>query len=191
MNAKKVSVSAILLFLFAGFLFSQDLVEVAKREKERRAKLKGLKSTVVTNEILKKRKIEPGISFKHVQPPQVEIIDISDLPKRRSLDSIPSQAPWLEFSSSFIDIKSFEQRWQEAKEQVALLTLQMNALQQKYYSMYDMTPRSHIQQQISDTYLRLQKAQMDAEQAKKDLDEVQKKNQKKRLPKINEGNLKP
>jgi len=54
----------------------------------------------------------------------------------------------------------------------------MNALQQEYYSMDDMTPRSHIQQQTSDTYLKLQKAQKDKEQAKKDLDEARKKNKK-------------
>jgi aspartate oxidase len=61
---------------------------------------------------------------------------------------------------------------------VALLTLKMNALWQEFYSMDDMTPRDHIQRQISETYLKLQKAQIDAEQAKKEMEEAHRKSRK-------------
>ncbi|UCE39967.1 MAG: hypothetical protein JSV17_10825 [Candidatus Aminicenantes bacterium] len=178
MSTKKVTFSAIFLLLFACFLSSQSLVEVAKKEKERRAKRKGKKSIVVTNKTLHKKKIEPALSYKSIKYPHEEILSISDLPEKRSLDNIPSRVSLVKSSSLFADIKVLEDRWIEAKEKVALYTLKMNALQQEYYSMDDMTPRSLIQQQISDTYLKFQNAQKDVNHAKKDLDEAQKKNKK-------------
>jgi hypothetical protein len=175
MSLRKFSVLTILLIGCACFLSSQSLVEAAKQEKERRAKLKGIKSVVVTNETLQKRKIEPALSYKPIKSPYEEVDAESDVPEGRSLDAILPQEPAEKRTASFIDIKTLEDRWQEAQEYVALLTLKLNSLQQEYYSMDDMTPRSHIQQQISDTYLKLQKAQKDLEQAKKDLDEAREK----------------
>jgi hypothetical protein len=175
MSIKKVAVSTILPLLCVCYLSPQSLVEAAKRERERRANLKGKKSIVVTNETLQKRKVGPAISFKPIKSPDEEILSVSNVPNRRFLDNILSQVPSEKHPSPFTDFKSFEDRWQEAEEHVALLILKMNALQQEYYSMNNMTTRSHIQQQISDTYLELQKAQRDAEQAKKNLDEARKK----------------
>jgi hypothetical protein len=175
MGIKKIAVSTILPLLCLCYLSSQSLVEVAKRERERRAKLKGKKSIVITNETLKKRKVEPAISYKPIKSPYEELLSVSNVPKRRSTDNILSQVTSEKHPSPFTDFKSLEDRWQEAKEYVALLILKMNALQQKYYSMNNMTTRGHIQQQISNTYLKLQKAQRDAEQAKKNLDEARKK----------------
>ncbi len=68
-----------------------------------------------------------------------------------------------------------EDRLLKAKEEVALYTLKMNVLRQEYFSMDNMTSRSHIQQQISDTYLKLQKALRHVDLAKQDLDEARKK----------------
>ena len=179
MSAKKTSVSAIFLLFFASFLNSQSLVDVAKKEKERRAKWKGKKSIVVTNDTLQKKKIEPALSYKSVASPHVETLSRSELPDKRALDKIPDQVPAIKQSSRFDDVKALEDRWREAKEIVALTILKMNALQQEYHSMDDMTPRSLIQQKIADTYLKLQKAQKDAEKAKQAWDEARKKNKKK------------
>ncbi len=189
MSIKKIAVSTIILFLCSCFLASQSLVEVAKQEKERRAKLKGKKIPVVTNETLQKKKLEPAISYKPIKSPYEEILSISEVPKGRLFDNIKSRAPSEKYSSSFTDIKSLEDRWQKAKESVALLTLKLKTLQHEYFSMGDMTPRSHIQQQISDTYLKLQKTQKDVEKAKKDLDKARKK-QKNESAKIDKRNLK-
>jgi hypothetical protein len=169
---KKGMISIFVLFLGVCFLSSQSLVEVAKKEKERRAKLKAKKIVVVTNEVLEKRKLEPSISIKYLEPPSSEISAVTEMPERRSLDQVPLQALSDKNQTAFIDLKSLEAKWNEAQEQVALLTLQLNALWHKYYSMNGMTPRDLIQQQISETYLRLQKAQSDADQAKKDLEKA-------------------
>lgn len=172
MVRKKGLVSSFVLFLCVCFLSSQSLVEVAKKEKERRAKLKGKKSIVVTNEVLEKKKRESSLSIRPLDPLLSEVSTVSEIPERRPLDHIPPQALSDKEQTSFFDLESLEAIWNEAQEQVALLTLQLNALWHKYYNMNDMTPRDLIQQQISETYLRLQKARQDAEQAKKDLEEA-------------------
>ncbi len=173
------TVIPILLSLSLAFLLSaQSLVDVAKKEKERRAKLKGKKSIVITNSILKKKKIEPAISVRILESPTKEIPSVSQIPDKRSLYNVPNQAPSEKDQISFYDVKDLEKKWEEANEYVALLTLKMNALWQEFYSMDDMTPRDHIQRQISETYLKLQKAQIDAEQAKKDMEEAHRKSRK-------------
>jgi len=176
---KKGAILIFVLLLCVFFLSSQSLVEVAKKEKERRAKLKGKKSIVVTNEVLEKSKIEPSISIRSTDPPTSEISAVSEIPERRSLDHILPQVPSEKDQTAFFDLESLEAKWNEAQEQVALLTLQLNALWHKYYNMNDMTPRDLIRQQISETYLRLQKAQWDADQAKKDLEDAHRKKRKK------------
>lgn len=179
MSARRTATSILLLITCTLLLSAQSLVDVAKKEKERRAKLKGKKSIVVTNSILKKKKIEPAISVQALGPPIKEIPSVSRIPNRRSLDNVSNQAPSEKDQASFYDVKNLENKWEEANEYVALLTLKMNALWQEFYSMDDMTPRDHIQRQISETYLKLQKAQNDAEQAKKELEESRRKSRKK------------
>jgi hypothetical protein len=179
MSVKKTATSILLLLTCTLLLSAQSLVDVAKKEKERRAKLKGKKSIVVTNSILKKKKIEPAISVQILESPIKEIPSVSRIPNKRSLDNVSNQAPSEKDQTSFYDVKNLESKWEKANEYVALLTLKMNALWQEYYSLDDMTPRDHIQRQISETYLKLQKAQEDAEQAKKELEEARRKSRKK------------
>ncbi len=175
----KRTITSILLLLFCTFLLSsQSLVDVAKKEKERRAKLKDKKSIVITNDVLKKKKIEPAISVQAQESPIKEIPVVSRMPSNRSLDNISPQASADKDQTSFYDVKNLEEKWEKANEYVALLTLKMNALWQEFYSMDDMIPRDHIQRQISETYLRLQKAQEDASQAKKELEEARQKGKK-------------
>ena len=178
MNVRRPVTSIFLLLTCTFLLSAQSLVDVAKKEKERRAKLKGKKSILVTNSILKKKKIEPAISVQILESPIQEIPSVSQIPNKRSLDNVSNQAPSEKDQTSFFDIKDLESKWEEANEYVALLTLKMNALWQEFYSMDDMTPRDHIQRQISETYLKLQKAQIDAEQAKKEMDEAHRKSKK-------------
>lgn len=178
MSVTRRATSILLLLTCTSFLSAQSLVEVAKKEKERRAKLKGKKSIVITNSILEKKKIEPAISVQISESPIKEIPSVSQIPNKRTLDNVSNQASAEKDQASFYDVKSLEKKWEEANEYVALLTLKMNALWQEFYSMDDMTPRDHIQRQISETYLKLQKAQSDAEQARKEMDEAHRKSKK-------------
>ncbi len=177
---KEGAILIVVLLLCVSLLSPQSLVEVAKKEKERREKLKGKKSIVVTNEILEKRKNEPSISIRSLDPPTSEISTVAEIPEGRSLGHILPQASSYKDQTSFFDLESLEAKWTEAQEQVALLTLQLNALWHKYNNMNAMTPRDLIQKQISETYLRLQKAQQDADQAKRDL-ELARRNKRKNL----------
>lgn len=58
---------SVLLFLMAGVIFSQDLVNLAKKERERRAQLDTTSSRVVTHRSLLKLKAQPAIEI----PPQI------------------------------------------------------------------------------------------------------------------------
>jgi hypothetical protein len=179
MSGKKIK-TWILLSLACTFLLSaQSLVDIAKKEKERREKLKGKESIVITNSILKNKKMEPAIVVQPMESPIKEIASVSRVPHKRSLDNISNQALSEKDQTSFYDVENLERKWEKANEYVALLTLKMNALWQEFYSLDDMTPRDLIQRQISETYLILQKAQKDAEAAEKELEEARRKSRKK------------
>ena len=72
MRFKKISVLFLALFFSASFLSSQSLVEIAKKEKERRESLKEKKVMVVTNQDLRKVKKKTALSVILTQPPEKE-----------------------------------------------------------------------------------------------------------------------
>ncbi len=155
MSIKKIIIITFFPVLFASLLFSQSLVELAKKEKERRAKLKGKKAIVVTNADLKKLRRGPAVS----------IIE-SAYEERESLfypiEKIKEE--------DFEDQVRLETEWKRANELVDLLTLRMNELQQTFFSFENLYDRGEMQREIAETYLKLQKARQDAEKAKKELD---------------------
>lgn len=57
-------------FLLVSFLQSQSLVDIAKKEKERRESLKGRKAIVVTNEDIANIKKTPAIQLR--EPEKLE-----------------------------------------------------------------------------------------------------------------------
>lgn len=152
---KKIITVIFSFLLFASFLFSQSLVELAEKEKERRLKLKGKKAIVVTNADLKKLRRGPAVS----------IIE-SAYEERESLfypfEKIKEE--------DFEDQARLETEWKRANELVDLLTLRMNELQQTFFSFENLYDRGEMQREIAETYLKLQKARQDAEKAKKELD---------------------
>lgn len=64
MSLKRVIAVLSLPLFLSSFLLSQSVVELAKKEKERREKLKGKKTIVVTNYDLKKVKKRPAVSTR-------------------------------------------------------------------------------------------------------------------------------
>ncbi|MFA9453811.1 MAG: hypothetical protein ACERK6_07825 [Candidatus Aminicenantaceae bacterium] len=68
MSAKQIVSMISAVGLLTGFLYSQDLVELAKKEKERRAKAKDKKTVVITNADLKKKQVQPGIVVRRTAP---------------------------------------------------------------------------------------------------------------------------
>ena len=170
---KKALICCFSFFLFISLLFSQDLVEIAKKEKERRAKLKGKKAIVITNHNLYKYRGREAISIKTSGFVPRSIPKISPSPSRKSYQSkeIPPSSE-LDKQEMFWRGKreEYEQRWKKAKEYVDLLTLKMNGLWQEFYSLDDMTSRDKIQREISETYQKLLKAKEEEAKAKKELE---------------------
>ncbi|MQY61652.1 hypothetical protein GH153_07455, partial [bacterium] len=60
---KKIITITFFLMLLVNFLCSQSVVELAKKEKERRAKLKGKTAVVVTNNDLRNLRRGPALSI--------------------------------------------------------------------------------------------------------------------------------
>jgi hypothetical protein len=186
---KKILGAVFILWVSSCLLFSQSLVEVAKKEKERRAKLKGKSGKVVTNEDLKKVKKKP------------KVVTNEDLKKgqRQPSVSVPSQQesrekkpektekPAIKTSITEQDppeptgeddtqhLKDLELKHEKTKAQVEMLMNKMNGLFIKYYSPATTTPKQMIESEISRTALQLQKARDEEKRAKKELEDYKSK----------------
>jgi hypothetical protein len=189
---KKILGTVFMLLVFFSLLLSQSLVEVAKKEKERRARLKGKSGKivtnddlnrikkqpkVVTNEDLKKGQRQPGVS---VPSQQASKDDTSENAKKSENKLTPTRSDSSEQSEpdTTPHLVSLEIKYEKAKEQVERLTTKMNGLFMKYYSPDNTTPKTMIQSEISRTGLQLQKARDDEEKAKKELDDLKLKSKK-------------
>lgn len=193
--AKKIAAAFFLLLLGVSFLSAQSLAEASKKEKARRAALKG-KQTVVTNEDLGKTKKKaamtetvpekPAEEFEGTVPPEGEQAPAEEAAPGEptpgeappaAVDTPPEAAPPAAEAEPSLSMEEFNRRkaeledaWNKLQEMVDLLTMKMNGLWQEFYSLDDMTARDKIQQQISETYEKLLKTQQDATKAREELD---------------------
>jgi hypothetical protein len=181
MSFKKIIVGISLPLFLTSILSSQSLVELAKKEKERRAKLKAQSKTVVTNADLSNIKRGPALTTSR----EAEPIEGSSTEGSTSEASTQNRAEPSAAKSRTADAKSadktqpqesstdeLEKKWRSAREQVGLLTTRMNGLWQEFYSMDDMSSREKIQRDISETSLRLQKAKEEEARARKEYQEA-------------------
>ena len=177
MSFKKIIVGISLPLFLTSVLSSQSLVDLAKKEKERREKLKGQKKIVVTNADLSNIKRGPALTTRR-QPSSTEAgartggssdlsgMDTAEPSGSRSRTPGATGAGRAEPEQN--EAAELEQKWKSTREQVGLLTTRMNGLWQEFYSMDDMSSRENIQRQISETSLRLQKAKEDEARARKE-----------------------
>jgi len=172
---KIVVLSAVLLLGLSHGLWGQSLVELARKEKERRESLKGQVGAVVTNEDLAKVTKTPAIEMTGVpaipetvreEGAAAEGAAEAQTSVRRIIPRVAPPSPVITGEGASSDSASssgdLKERLREAEEMVELLTLKMNALWQKFYNMDDMTTQDLVQQEIADTYEKLVKAQEDA-----------------------------
>jgi len=152
---KKLITITFSLMLFVNFLCSQSLVELAKKEKERRASLKGKTAVVVTNADLRNLKkqeavsiIEPAFDEESLSLP-IEEIEPEDTEEQKRLEA----------------------NWNRENERASLLTLRMNELQQRFFSFENLYDRAEMQREIAETFQKLQEAKQNAETAKRELDQ--------------------
>jgi hypothetical protein len=181
MGLKRIAAAAIMLIICAAFLSPQSLVEAAKKEKERRAKIKNKSTKVVTNADLRKGNKTPSVDVASDQ------VIKKDNTKPESTVSPEAKLKKPQAKKDTVEDKSanlarLEQNYEKAKERVELLLMKMNGLWQKYNNPGDMTPKTRVQSEIAQTYLLLQKAQKDAEKAKKERDAVMSKQDNSQSP---------
>lgn len=166
MGMKKSIVIIFLPLISASFLFSQSLVEIAEKEKERRESLKEKSTRIVTNADLAQRKRAPALTVIRAYIPATESTAAPRIPESRTLER---KIPGIDRESQ-PPLEELEDKSRKADEYVELLTLKINGLWQKFYSFEDWTLRDDIQREMAETFEKLQKAEQDAEKAKRELE---------------------
>jgi len=193
MSKTKLLAAFFLPLLLTSFLQSQSLVELAKKEKERRAAIKGKATTITTEDLAKVKKRpavestsqelpaeeQPAKAGAEPQPgaaaaPEGELA--AEAPAGAEAEKPAEETPPADDPDAAgrnLDKRQNElaEAAQEKAELVDLLTLKMNALYQQFQSIDNMKSRETIQLQISDTYDKLLKAETESAKAKKDLED--------------------
>ncbi len=152
---KKIIIIILSLMLFVNFLCSQSVVELAKKEKERRAQLQGKKAVIVTNNDLKNLRIGPAVS-------------VIKLAFNENSLSLPIEEIEQENTE---EQARLETNLNKANERASLLTLRVNELQQRFFSFENQYDRAEMQREIVQTFQKLQEAKQNAETANRELDQ--------------------
>ncbi len=178
MKLKKIIIGISLPLFFSSILLSQSIVEVARKERERRARLKGLKAVVVTNADLGKVRKRVALDTSNIVIPAS-----ATAPPGRSIDvdtaePAPSQpgqrSPNIDTQEpGQSSAEQAEADYYKAREYTQLLTVKLRGLWQDYYNMDDMTDRNLIQKQIAETSLQIEQAQKDEAIAKQMMEDAQ------------------
>ena len=170
MNIRKILIILLSIIFSTSLLFSQSLVEVAKKEKERRARLKGKTTKVITNDDLKKGKKKTALTVMNSQFPKKSPIQEEksklkvSTEKEASLTAIPDDEKLFREKKAALEVKL-----KKANELASLLFLKVNSLWQELNSMDDMTSRDSILKEMEETQRNLETAQKEEATAKEEL----------------------
>jgi hypothetical protein len=202
MGKKKFLVSLFLPLLLASFLQSQSLADLAKKEKERRAALKGKGATVTTSADLTKVKRRPAVEASgqeqiaretaaqagqagaKAQQGAAGAEEAKAGAEKPAEQTPPGETPAMsekEFQAKQAELVEASKQKQEMFD---LLTLKLNSLYQEFYGLDNMKSREILQVQISDTYDKLLKAEAEANKANKTLDDFIAKTKRENVPDI-------
>ena len=207
--------------LLVSFLQSQSLAELAKKEKARRAALKGRTATVITTADVAKVKKRPAVESTNqekaveetaeaiqaaeaaqgaeiqgqaqegVTPPttaeqgqaaEAQAVKPAEAPK--PAETPPAEAPALSDKDYRAKQTELAKAVDDKQEMIDLLTLKMNSLYQEFYTLDNVKSRELLQAQISDTYDKILKAEIEAKQAVKDLQDFLARTKKDQTPGI-------
>ena len=186
MKFNKIKVGIPLFLILSSLIFSQSLAEVAKKEKERREKLKGKKTVIITNSDLVKVKRRSAMTTDRAAAPISPATppdkssgidtaeptgDSSITPQAKNIDRQEQARP---------SVEEFEANYFKAREYTQLLTIKLRGLWQEFYSMDDMTDRGTIQKQIAETSQQIQEAQEAELIAKKEMEQARTRVRRKR-----------
>ncbi len=205
MSMRKILASLVLPLLLASFIQSQSLAELAKKEKERRAALKGTTTTVTSADIAKVKK-RPAVEAAEAQAAAGEEARAGEAAPPAGLEEAPpvegqaaaaaavpakpaeAAPPEDEAAKTAAELqkrqKELADKAQEKIEMVELLNLKLNALYQEFQGLDNIKSREMIQLQISDAYDKLLKAEAESAQAQKELEGFLAEAAKKKAPPI-------
>jgi hypothetical protein len=185
MKLKKIIIGISLPLFLSSILFSQSITEVARKERERRARLKALKLVVVTNADLGKVRKRPAMDTSGIVVPQRAPTPPG---KSSEMDKAEPSAGGAARQDPNIDrqepgqssVEQAEADYYKAKEYTQLLTVKLKGLWLDYYNMDDTTDRNLIQKQIAETSLQIERAQRDEAVAKKAMEDAQRRVRRKK-----------
>jgi phosphohistidine swiveling domain-containing protein len=200
MRMTKLLAALVLPLFLASFLQSQSLAELAKKEKERRAAMKG-KGTVITSADIAKVKKRPavesipetaaageeGLAGEAAVVTQQEGVPPAagaQAAEAAATETPPDDQADLAAKDTQKKLTELTDLAKEKSELVELLNLKMNALYQEFYGLENLKSRELLQIQISDTYDKLLKAETESAKAQKDLEDFMAQAKKDSLPKI-------
>jgi hypothetical protein len=212
MGKKKLLISLLLPLLLASFLQSQSLAELAKKEKERRAALKGKEATVTTSADLAKVKRRPAVESAGqeltakeaaAQAGQADVKaqrgtappaagqqaaagaeEAKAAAEKPAEEKTPGEAPAMSEKEFQAKQAELVEASKQKQEMFDLLTLKLNTLYQEFYGLDNMKSREILQIQISDTYDKLLKAEAEANKANRALDDFVAKTKRENVPDI-------
>jgi hypothetical protein len=190
---KKTAIGILLCVCLANLAGAQSVAELARRQKARRAALKGKPAAVVTNKELAKVKRTPALVIQtpvELTAENVEAATVAETPPGTegvepaagtpaaatppAAESAPPAAP--AEAGALTESQYTERRdalnaaANRAQEYADLLQLRLGQLWQQYYNLDDMAPKDAIKAQISEVYTKMQLAQEDALKAKAELE---------------------
>ncbi|MBE3126251.1 MAG: hypothetical protein IMZ57_11430 [Acidobacteria bacterium] len=198
MGKKKILVYLFLPLLLASFLHSQSLADLAKKEKVRRAALKGKGAAVTTSADLAKVKRKPAVESAvqeqtaeeaAAQVGQGETPPAAGQPaaavaEKLAAETPPGETPAMSEKEFLAKQAELGEASKQKQEMVELLALKLNSLYQEFYGLDNMKSREILQIQISDTYDKLLKSETDAKKAAKDLEDFSANTKRENIPDI-------
>ncbi|MBE3130059.1 MAG: hypothetical protein IMZ54_04975 [Acidobacteria bacterium] len=198
MGKKKILVYLFLPLLLASFLHSQSLADLAKKEKVRRAALKGKGAAVTTSADLAKVKRKPAVeSAGQEQTAEEAVAQVGQgetppaagqpaaaVAEKLAAETPPGETPAMSEKEFLAKQAELGEASKQKQEMVELLALKLNSLYQEFYGLDNMKSREILQSQISDTYDKLLKAEVEANKANKDLEDFSANTKRENIPDI-------
>lgn len=196
---KKMTVGVLLCLFLAGLAGAQSVADLARKEKARRAALKG-KAAVITNKDLAKVKRTPALVVEaplEITAENIEAATAAETPSEAgspaaeagtapeagaqaaatappAAEATPPAAP---AEGGALTEREYAERRDalaaaaaRAQEYADLLQLRLGQLWAQYYNLDDMAPKDAVQIQISETYTKMEKAQAEARKAQAELE---------------------
>ncbi|MCJ7582712.1 MAG: hypothetical protein MUP98_19520, partial [Candidatus Aminicenantes bacterium] len=163
MFIKKLFLSFLILICLSSWAAPQSLVELAKKEKERREKTEQINPIVIRNVDLIKKKRTPAVgpltNEKSVSTETDSVINIED-------ETIEPQESEAENPNEINEINEIneetlaklEEIWNSSEEYASLLSLKIRALLQEFYGTGDTKVKEDIQRQMNEISQQLEKA---------------------------------